>query len=321
MKRLLVVLTCITVLLAGISASAVVAQSTETTDTAADDYSLDTPESVPVHDRQVTVDGATTNVSSLVGLYPGEEAVVEVTAPDDELAVVTVRTPDGTVVQKDSLTTGETVLVDGSDYERGTYHLVLSTGGQVRTVSLLVVSKYEVSYGLNNVTADGLTGDATVAGGVADGEAVQFVLSNDEGEVRTNASEVRRGLYDFDLSLEDVPDGNYTALVEVVNQSGDGASAVLATSQVRTLTVGDAGGDENATAGSDAAAADATATAVDDSASAPAQTAADDSTAGTADGQTGASAESNSTVPEYGPVALFALLVSWAVVARVRRRR
>ena len=100
MKRLLVVLTCITVLLAGISASAVVAQSTETTDTAADDYSLDTPESVPVHDRQVTVDGATTNVSSLVGLYPGEEAVVEVTAPDDELAVVTVRTPDGTVVRR-----------------------------------------------------------------------------------------------------------------------------------------------------------------------------------------------------------------------------
>jgi hypothetical protein len=321
MKRHLVVLTCITVLLAGISAGAVVAQSTETTDTAADDYALDASESVPVHDRQVTVDGTTANVSSLVGLYPGEEAVVEVTAPDDELAVVTVRTPDGTVLQKDSVTAGESVLVDGSDYERGTYHLVLSTGGQVRAVSLLVVSKYEVSYGLKNVTADALTGDATVAGGVAEGEAVQFVLANDEREVRTNASEVRRGLYDFNLSLEDVPDGNYTALVEVVNRSSDGASAVLATSQVRTVTVGDGGDGENATAGGDAAAADTTETAVGDSASAPAQTATGDSTAGTAAGQTGASAESNSTVPESGPVALFALLVSWAVVVRVRRRR
>ncbi|WP_363464440.1 T9SS type A sorting domain-containing protein [Halogeometricum borinquense] len=309
MKRFLVVLTCLAVLLAGvsISASAVGAQSNETT------YSLDASGSVTVHDRKATIGGTERDITSLVGVYPGEEVLVNVAAPEDELAVVTVRTADGTVRQKDSVTTGESVLVDSSEYDPGTYYLVLSTDGQVRTVSLLIISKYWVSFGFDSITDDALTGDVTVAGGVSDAESVQLVLSNDETEFRTKAETVRKGLYDFSLALEDVPDGNYTAIIEVVKTEANGTRTILATSQVRTVTVGSTDTGESV-----AVASDTTETkAGPPDASAGVKTAT--KTAGLDNGETVASTESDSTVPDLSPVVLFAILVSLAIVARIRR--
>lgn len=324
MKRSLVVLACIVLLLAGASASVVGAQTTDSGQSAAGAadgaYSLETSGTVPVHDRRATVGDAEVNVTSLVGLYPGEEALVNVTAPEDELAVVTLRRADGSVLQKDSVTAGESVLVDSTDYDPGTYYLVLTTGGEVRTVSLLVVSKYRVSYDLENVTGEAVSGGATVSAGTAEGETVQFVLTNEDAEYRVDASTVRRGLYNFSLATDDVPDGEYSALIEVVGEAdATGSRPVLATSQIETVTVGAADAESGAEAASDA---DESSAATDD---------AGDSTAVPAEAGTGTEAvesgsgkaaetRSNSTVPDLGPVALFALLVSWAVVARVRRR-
>lgn len=326
MNRFLVVLACTALLVAGVSAGVVGAQSNETavaTDsnetTAATDanetaaaYSLGTNRSVHVHDQRATVDGAEANVSSLIGLYPGEEVLLNVTAPDDELAVVTVRTPNGTVLQKDSVTAGESVLVNSTDYDPGTYHLVLSTGGEVRTVSHLVVSNYRVSYGLGNVTNGTLSGDATVAGGTNDTERVQFVLSNEDNESRTNASEVRNGLYEFSLALDNVSDGNYTAVVEVVEEGDNGSTTVLAASQVRTVTVGEIDADATAN-GTDANEA------TDDRTVAPAETETAAQSIGVESGGTGVTeSDSPIPIPDIGTVALFGALVSLAVVARVR---
>ena len=312
MKRPLVVLACIALLLSGASAT-VVAQSAETT------YSLGADGSVPVHDRQVTIDDTEHNVTSLVGLYPGQEAVVNVTAPADELAVVTVRTPDGTVAQKNSVTSGESVLVDSSDYDPGTYYLVLSTGDRVRTVSLLVVSSYRVSYGLDDVTNGSLIGSATVLGGVNESHGVQFVLTNEEREYRANTTMIRNGLYEFDLPIDGVADGNYTGQVRVLDEATeDGSRPILATSEVRSVTVGDVAAGVSV---ADDSATDVNGTeTASDSTAAPAEAETGTVAEGAVSAEAGATTGSNSAMPDLGPVVLFAALVSWAVVARVRRR-
>ncbi|SFR67873.1 T9SS type A sorting domain-containing protein [Halogeometricum limi] len=316
MKRLFVVLACIALLSAGLSTTVGGEQSTATETPTAEspetEYALQTNGSAPLHDRQATVGDADVNVTSLVGLFPGEEALVGVTAPEDELAVVTVRSVDGTVVQKSSVTTGENVLVDSTDYEPGSYYITLSTNDEVRTASLLVVSSYKATFGLENVTSESerITGDATVAGGVRGNDSVQFVLTNETSEFRTDASEIRRGLYEFGLSLENVSDGNYTARIEVVGERVENDSrTILGVSPVRNVTVGDVSGDSTTSAATQAAAEEST------EASAETETGA--ITEGEADSEAGAT---NSTVPDLAPVLLFAVLFSWAVVARVRRR-
>ena len=231
---------------------------------AADGFSIEAEPTVSVPEQTVNSpqSDATFTISAVKVISPGESLTVDATAPNETSYFVFFRNDQGDVViRTDRLDVPQTVTVNTSAEEPGSYVLTVGPDSTPKDIIPVVIEAYQISSLETDATEDGdeFTTTTTASPNVSVEltqqaekpiKTVNLTVWNEaEGVVEAvslTANQSADSAYHYQGSLPQLDAGEYNVQVRV--QGGDEVDErfpLIALSETRTLTVTEPEGDDS----------------------------------------------------------------------------
>lgn len=207
-------------------------------------YDMTVSGSIDTPTRTVSIDGDQHEVSAVAEAKPGDTVSVSVSAPTDADYRVNLYNGDRQVVAQRPGTGDEEVRFDLTDYEPGSYMLLLYKDGDHKDAFPVIVSGYDVAMDApSSATVDSdMTVDVSIAKttDVEAPDSVEVVFANSTHTQRVTAQKTDSSTYQATVSLQDVSLGDYRVYAVVHGSEtafDDDHKEVLGISDATTVTV------------------------------------------------------------------------------------
>lgn len=186
-------------------------------------YDLTVDGGVDIPDRNVSINGTQTTVSSVGSVALGSTVKANVSSPaGDTVSVILVDT-SGERHAKLRITGNESISIPTDGLKPGTYYIAVQDGETVERAQQVVVSGPDVS--LSRATLND-AGTLSARVGVIPSENISFefvelVVTDGKAEQVQSMTILRHGLYEGTMSTDGLSSGEYSVYARLVTDSGE----------------------------------------------------------------------------------------------------
>jgi hypothetical protein len=189
---------------------------------AADEYGITTDPSMDTPSETTTYEGNEYTVSSVTPVTVDEAISVQTSAPDGAGYYINFRGPENQMISSERKTGPNHTTIDyyGSG-EAGTYAITIQNDGTTQTVQPAVVQGYDITVSTpdsvehgESVTIEALVSERSIEKHSAF-DRVEFVIGNDDIELREQMSQTSDGTYTATVSTDDLEAKSYNMYAAV----------------------------------------------------------------------------------------------------------
>lgn len=208
---------------------------------AAATYELTAQRTVDTPDRSITVDGQSFTITELARLSPGEDLVLETSAPTGATYSIYLYDADRRIVATTAELRGDDSATLGTaNVEPGTYVATIYDDGEFKAILPVVISGYSVTLGVTSAgdsnTSLTVTATLTREADVPRPSAVELVVVDRDTAQVTSRTTMSRATGEYRATVQLAEKGEYVGYVNVRGrQTSDGRRLLLGVSDPTRL--------------------------------------------------------------------------------------